>query len=652
MGPRASRAPEPVTRTARSPHVAALDGIRALAVAVVLAFHMGYPWASGGFLGVSVFFTLSGYLITSLLLTEHRRSTRIDLGGFYRRRIGRLLPASLLGVMLALLVVRRAALVAPGVRGDFVATLAQVANWRWLLSTDSYADLFAVPSPLLHYWSLAIEEQFYLLYAPLVAWALRSSIRRLHRLLLGGLIASWLLLAGLVLADKADLAYYATPVRFGEILAGGLLGLVAAPTRLGARAPRLAGWGWVALGAIGFGVATANVSGRWTYLVWLPITALATLALIAAATASGSLSRVLSWAPLVGIGRISYGIYVYHWPVLLFLTEDRTGLGPLLRNVLCLAVTLALATLSFVFVERPVLRWARRPRATRRRLAVPAVAWGVAFAAVMVGTANLKPAPDLEAASKVVADDFDGVVDPNTPFVNVFGDSTAAVFAVALTHWGGEERDLIGVPVAVTPLGCGIELRGERRGRGGEGPISDKCFDALASWRSKIEASAGGGRVALIASGPWEVTDHRFPGDTWRHLGDPVLDAAYLERFRSAVDELLAGGAERIVWLTTPPLDPARLRPELEGDSQGDPARMERYNELVRQVAAEVPQVVVLDLASLVESWPEDVDRDRRVDGIHFSPEAADELVDTWLGPKLLEVIAALDEPAGVPGGP
>jgi lysophospholipase L1-like esterase len=130
-----------------------------------------------------------------------------------------------------------------------------------------------------------------------------------------------------------------------------------------------------------------------------------------------------------------------------------------------------------------------------------------------------------------------------------------------------------------------------------------------------------------------------------------VLDAAYLERFRGAVDELLAAGTEKIVWLTTPPIHPGRLRPELEGDPQGDPARMERYNELVRQVAAEVPEVVVLDLASLVASWPEDLDRQRRVDGIHFSPEAAEELVETWLGPELLEVFSDLEGPGGVASG-
>jgi len=340
---------------------------------------------------------------------------------------------------------------------------------------------------------------------------------------------------------------------------------------------------------------------------------------------------------------------VYHWPVLLFLTEDRTGLGPLARNVLCLAVTLVLATLSFVFVERPVLRWARRPRPARRRMAAPAVAWGAAFAVVMVGTATLKPALDLEAAGQVAASDFGGVVDPDTPLVDVYGDSTAAVLAIALAHWGGADRDLIGVPVAVVPLGCGLELPGDRRGRGGEAPIDEKCFEAQATWRS--EASGSPARVAVISSGPWEVMDHRLPGDSWRHLGDPVLDAAYLDHFRSVVDELLAGGVERIVWLTTPPIDPARSRPELEGDVQGDPARMARYNELVRQVAGEVPQVEVLDLAALVESWPDEVDRARRVDGIHFAPEAADDLVATWLGPELLKVIQGLDDPGPVPEG-
>ncbi|MDZ4825610.1 MAG: acyltransferase, partial [Actinomycetota bacterium] len=133
-----------------------LDGVRALAVIAVLAYHDGR--LGGGYLGVSVFFTLSGFLITSILLTERERTGRVALRAFFARRVRRLLPAALLGVVLAAIVIPSVAggRGAPGFRGDGLAALANVANWRFVLAGQSYADQFAAPSPLLHYWSLAV----------------------------------------------------------------------------------------------------------------------------------------------------------------------------------------------------------------------------------------------------------------------------------------------------------------------------------------------------------------------------------------------------------------------------------------------------------------------------------------------------------------
>ena len=150
-------------------YVPALDGLRALSLAAILLFHSRLPWAAGGFLGVTVFFTLSGFLITSLLLTERARTGSIDLRAFWVRRARRLAPAVL--VLLALV----AALVGTGrlassasLTGDAAATAGWVANWRFVLSGQSYADLFSQPTPFQHMWSLAVEEQFYLLFPGLL----------------------------------------------------------------------------------------------------------------------------------------------------------------------------------------------------------------------------------------------------------------------------------------------------------------------------------------------------------------------------------------------------------------------------------------------------------------------------------------------------
>ena len=149
-------------------HLPALDGIRGLAVLAVFAFHAGFGWAPGGFLGVSVFFTLSGYLITRLLLDDGWTHDHIDLLRFWARRVRRLLPAALVTIAFVMVLSATVLRVQPGVvRGDALAALAYVANWRFLFTGQSYTALFAAPSPLLHFWSLAIEEQFYLVY-PLV----------------------------------------------------------------------------------------------------------------------------------------------------------------------------------------------------------------------------------------------------------------------------------------------------------------------------------------------------------------------------------------------------------------------------------------------------------------------------------------------------
>jgi peptidoglycan/LPS O-acetylase OafA/YrhL len=623
-----------------SRHVRALDGIRGLAVAAVLAFHSGYGWASGGFLGVSVFFTLSGFLITSRLLRERATTGSVDLRAFYRRRVARLLPAGLLGLVLALAVGRATAGGAPELRGDLLAALAQVANWRWLLSSQSYEDLFAAPSPVLHYWSLAIEEQFYLVFPPLLVWALRSSVDRLRSLLVVGVVASWLLLVALVVADLRDAAYYATPARLGEILVGGLLATVADTTTL---RTRVAGLRWAsapALVALGAAVVAASSTGRWDYAIWLPATAVLSVLLIVGAD-RGPLARALGWAPLVAVGRISYGVYVFHWPVFLWLTPVRTGLGPTALFVARAAVTLGLAIVSYGLVERPMQRWARTAPPRRRRVkAVALVSSPAVLIAVLAGTSGLRPATELTAARTPLEDDELVDTPSGVPRVALFGDSTALVTGLALSKWG-DPVDRVGVAGYEVPLGCGLELPGERRWRGKVFPISEKCSESAARWPDTMADS--GARMAVIQSGPWEVTDHRSPGEeTWRHLGDPVLDEAYRDRFLAAVDTLVEAGAERVVWLTSPTFDVGRSDVNHLELPESDPARVHRYNELVREVARQRPAVVVLDLGARVDAWSEAEDVNRRVDGVHLTEAAALDLVEAWLGPALLEIWASL----------
>src|SRR5687768_13320332 len=209
-------------------HHDSLDGLRGVAVAGVVLFHAGFGWAEGGFLGVSTFFTLSGFLITSLLLAERAATGRIALGAFWARRARRLLPAALA----TLLAVAALAswLATPeqlaSLRGDVLAALFYGANWRFILDGQSYGDLFAAPSPILHFWSLAIEEQLYVLFPLLVVLVGRGRRRlgtALVALVAGSVALTWLVYSP---GGSTSAAYYGTFTRAGELLVGALLALV------------------------------------------------------------------------------------------------------------------------------------------------------------------------------------------------------------------------------------------------------------------------------------------------------------------------------------------------------------------------------------------------------------------------------------------
>jgi peptidoglycan/LPS O-acetylase OafA/YrhL len=210
----------------------ALDGIRALAVAAVLAYHAGLPWARGGFLGVDAFFVLSGYLITGLLLIEHRSRGRIDLAAFWARRARRLLPALFLmlcGVAAYALVFAEPEEIA-GLRADGLATIGYVANWRPVFAGESYFEQFAVPSALRHTWSLAIEEQWYLIWPPLLLSLL--CLRRVRGLLLIAplimVAGSVLLMAGLHDPSDPSRVYFGTDTRAQSLLVGAFLAVLLA----------------------------------------------------------------------------------------------------------------------------------------------------------------------------------------------------------------------------------------------------------------------------------------------------------------------------------------------------------------------------------------------------------------------------------------
>jgi peptidoglycan/LPS O-acetylase OafA/YrhL len=360
------------TGDVRLSYLPGLDGLRAFAVIAVLLYHAELPWIRGGFLGVEVFFVISGYLITTLLLTEWHHQGRINLVGFWLRRARRLLPALylLLVVTLAFAVVFLPGEVAR-LRDDALAAFGYVTNWYLILGEQSYFETVGRPSLLQHLWSLAVEEQFYVLWPLLLTVALsgvsprrRWQRRRLAlRITLAGAAGSALLMAILYQPGvDPSRVYYGTDTRVAGLLCGAALAFVWLPGQIPCWAGRIRP---LLLDVAGLGALGALV---WFYLrldQYQPFLFRGGFALVALATTVVILVAVhphtrlsphlLGWRPLRWIGLRSYSIYLWHWPVFMLTRPELdvpiTGL-PLLA--LRLAVTIVLADLSYRFVETPI----------------------------------------------------------------------------------------------------------------------------------------------------------------------------------------------------------------------------------------------------------------------------------------------------------
>lgn len=350
-----------------------LDGIRAVAVVAVMLFHASIGFNErgkllpGGYLGVDVFFALSGFLITTILAQEWLRRRHIDFGAFYARRALRLLPAIVL-VVVVVLVLAQVVLTADAAhfaRRQSLWTLFYGQNWHAVISPAAF------PGYLDHAWSLSVEEQFYVLW-PLVLWgvlSLRRSVNTTLVIVLAGASVSAIAMAVIGESDPLH-AFYGTDARVQTLLLGAALGLAAVFGRLPTGEQRwTARAGWVGAGALVVAFVTYDNTSTFNTRGGLTLVAIAATALVFGVVCAPHtlLGRMLGSPVPVAVGRISYGLYLWHYPVFLAFTRDDTGLTvwatglsfwPLLA--VRLVLTFALAAASFAIVERPFLRIKRR----------------------------------------------------------------------------------------------------------------------------------------------------------------------------------------------------------------------------------------------------------------------------------------------------
>lgn len=615
-------------------------------MAAVVLFHVGFSWAKGGYLGVSTFFTLSGFLITSVLMAEHDGSGSISLRRFWVRRARRLWPASLL-TLLGVMVLARFAF-APeevvGLRGDLFGAVAQVANWRFIVDGRSYGDLFQAPSLVQHFWSLAIEEQMYLFLPLLVVGAtrLRNPRRALPGLVAGLIVASMLVSLVLQRGDGADRVYYGTDTRAVELLAGVMLALLARD-RPGLGRPRGAAvqvLGWAAAGLTLASWALVPQASEWLGRGGLWLYALLSVALITGGRAPGPLKRLLCWAPLRSLGLISYGVYLFHWPIFQWLSPARLDLPLWAAFALGTAVTVGLASLSYTLLERPVrsgeAHWLGAPPG-------PAFAALAAFVVVLVAIPTLAPAGrDLirinEGARSLqeIIDTPEVPVKPGAPSVAFFGDSTALTTVLGTATWARSTGDLR-VRTGATRLGCGLISDGERRYAGAADDISETC----AGLGAEYTEGARGLDLAVLMAGSWETAAYRLPGS------DEFLtieDEAFRDRLRDELErvhERLTGGGARMAFVIVPDIEVGVRggRSSATPKPESDPARIERYNDLGRDLAAAHDDVELIDYRGYLQAQPGgQMDRGLRPDGIHLTTDTAITVAEEFLGPALIDL--------------
>ncbi|MGH9116671.1 MAG: acyltransferase family protein [Acidimicrobiales bacterium] len=394
------------TRQSSLTYLPGLDGLRAFAVMAVLAYHAEVSWMPGGFLGVEVFFVISGYIITVILLNERRRRGRISVRRFYLRRARRLLPALVACVVVTLFA---AFLLVPdevrSLRDDALASLGYVSNWHLVFSDVPYFETFGRPSLFLHIWSLGVEEQFYLLWPLLLIGALFVGGRRAAAVVaVIGILASAVWMAVLVNPIDPNRVYYGTDTRAAGFLLGAALAMWWAPGRLQPSVARSGRWvlngiGAAAVGAVVVALVLTSEFDLGLYQGgFLVVSLLSAVAIAVAVHPGADLRRYLGAAPLVWIGLRSYGIYLWHFPIFML---TRPGFDvpdwPVFVNLFRVTATLAVAALSYRLIELPVRNGAlgRMWNGNRDETKARAIVIGAAFAVPLLamGVVLVVPAP-------------------------------------------------------------------------------------------------------------------------------------------------------------------------------------------------------------------------------------------------------------------
>ncbi len=624
----------------------ALDGMRAIAVAFVVVYHLDDQLLPGGFVGVDLFFVLSGYLITALLVRERAAEGAISLRGFWRRRVRRLWP--LAWVVLALVA-------AAGLFGvwnadqqralpaETAAALANVANW-WQAAHGGYVEQFVAPSPLRHFWSLAVEEQFYLAWPLILAGLLTVAVRRGPRVVWGAILAMSVVSIGLAWIETPDRAYLGTDTRAVALLAGAALAYafrahhLRGPADDGAR--RAIGvWAVLGCAVIGFVLVTATPASEWLHRGGFAVIAVAGAGLVASVLTNAPVQRALRAGPLVWLGRRSYAVYLLHWPLIVALGPERSTA---FKAAVVIPASLLGAELFHRRLELPAIAGRWRPRV----LSIAGAVLVLAMAAALFVARPEGPTPVDQ-----VAETLEKVPDPTTTTTEPCIPST-----IPAPQFGGaiEFDPRTVVTVADPTHSCADQVRvmvvGDSMGRGVSNGLVALGDPRIELWDRTVTGCSFGPEECPDWREIWSVDVIGVEPDVvllYTNLQEDlkgVDDAPYLsdEGRRQRIDALteavqILGSKGARVLLITPgvPVRPNGLyycdnRTE---DSKCDPAWVQEWNAEIQQVAASTGAGVI-DVAGWLASRP-GTEKTDRPDGLHLSGDALREHA-AWLVPQLL----------------
>ncbi|HEV7757524.1 MAG TPA: hypothetical protein VGO78_00985, partial [Acidimicrobiales bacterium] len=364
-----------------------------------------------------------------------------------------------------------------------------------------------------------------------------------------------------------------------------------------------------------------------------------------------------SFEPLRLLGVVSYGVYLFHWPLFLLFDEKRVdglldpfNLHPRGVNLFAIriVVTLVAAIVSYRFLERPI-RNGQRPKLAKAPLMAAGTVAGIVLAAVVIPKVSEPPIDPFEAYVNAAEGIDPADLAPDAQIGVTLGDSTMVRTAWGLSAWGQQNHRMV-LTGGSADIGCGIGRGGEVRYLGKAGELKEQCQqwattlpDVIAQARDRYH------RVdfAVVQTGPWDIADRKIEGDDqWRHIGDPVYDD-YLRGELDAANQLLLDQGVTVVWLTAPHIEAGKNQepPPSEPYPESDPGRMDRLNQMIRELADQREGVVVVDLAGWVESLPPGEDERLRPDGVHFELDESVEVAD-WLAPQVMAATLSESPPS------